>query len=250
MENTVQAVLLTVSGGRLMILLEEDEDEKDTYRLPGTVDHEDEDLDRALERLLSAYADRPENYYFCQIYTFGAAARVSSQRSIATVYLCLVPEHSVQDASGRWFALSRNLVESGTKLQRSLLAMECEGVRISYEISVRPARNYTVKDSVLTEDASAKIADDGIKAVNMALDILRNRSMSTGILFNLLPEEVTLRQIQTAYEAVNGRKTDTGNFRRDIKKMLRMSENVTKSKGRDTQLYRFDPMFQYLEENL
>ena len=57
------------------------------------------------------------------------------------------------------------------------------------------------------------LAADHIKAINMAMDVLKSRVASTGILFNLLPNECTLRQIQDAYEAVIGHKVDTGNFR-------------------------------------
>ena len=61
---------------------------------------------------------------------------------------------------------------------------------------------------------------------------------------------LTLREIQNAYEAVTGKKTDTGNFRRDIKKMLVKTGNTRKVCGKQTALYRFNPMFRYLEENL
>jgi hypothetical protein len=82
------------------------------------------------------------------------------------------------------------------------------------------------------------------------MDQVQNRAASTGILFNLLPKECTLREIQNAYEAIVGHKTDTGNFRRDIKRMLIDTGKKKKASGKQATLYSFNPMFTYLEENL
>jgi len=69
-------------------------------------------------------------------------------------------------------------------------------------------------------------------------------------MFNLLPEECTLRQMQDVYEAIIGHKTDTGNFRRDIRRMLKETEKKIKVNGKNASLYRFNPMYTFLEENL
>ena len=84
----------------------------------------------------------------------------------------------------------------------------------------------------------------------MAMDQVQHRAASTGILFNLLPDEFTLREVQNVYEAVIGHKTDTGNFRRDIKKMLNLTGRKKKVSGKDAALYSFNPLYSYMEENL
>lgn len=102
----------------------------------------------------------------------------------------------------------------------------------------------------MLKSSNVKLAADHIKAINMAMDQVQNRAASTSILFNLLPKECTLREIQNAYEAVIGHNTDTGNFRRDIKKMLIDTGKKKKVSGKSATLYTFNPMFTYLEENL
>jgi hypothetical protein len=104
--------------------------------------------------------------------------------------------------------------------------------------------------SVLNPDSNARLACDHIKAINMAMDQLQHRAASTGILFNMLPEEFTLRQAQTVYEAIIGRKTDTGNFRRDIKKMLKPTGRKCATGGKAAELYRFNPLYSFLEEKI
>ena len=110
--------------------------------------------------------------------------------------------------------------------------------------------NYVQTRSRRLDSSTAELAADHVKVINMAMDMVQHRAASTGILFNLLPEEMTLREIQTAYEAVIGHKTDTGNFRRDIRRMLKPTGNTRMVHGRRAATYRFDPMYTYLEENL
>ena len=132
-----------------------------------------------------------------------------------------------------------------------ILSCENNGVRIVYDVLDQVNRNYIQTDSVLNEELSnAKLAADHIKAINMAMDQVQHRAASTGILFNLLPEAFTLRDVQNVYESVIGHKTDTGNFRRDIKKMLTPTGRKKKVSGKDAALYSFNPLYSYMEENL
>ena len=62
--------------------------------------------------------------------------------------------------------------------------------------------------------------------------------------------DITLREIQNAYEAVIGHKVDTANFRRDIRKMLVPVGKKKKTSGKMAELFRFNPMYTYLEEDL
>lgn len=121
---------------------------------------------------------------------------------------------------------------------------------MEYEITDYAKGNHVITRSRLLDTSNACLAADHIKAVNMALDQLRNRSSLTGIIFNLLPREVTLREIQDAYESIRGHKLDTGNFRRDIRRMLVPTGNTRKVRGRNAALYTFNPLFENLEENL
>jgi len=137
------------------------------------------------------------------------------------------------------------------KMKRvSVLTLENEeyGVTISYEITDTAKENYIeTRSKLLSEEC---LAADHIKAVNMAVDQVQHRAVSTGIMFNLLPKESTLREMQTVYEALIGKTVDTGNFRRDVRKMLKETGHTKKVNGKSVKLYAFDPMYSCLRENL
>ena len=257
--NTVDMVLMTVSDGRLKLLLIRRGNHPwiGQWALPGGFVDYDEDLDHAVLRELKEETSISEDLYFTQLYTFGAADRDPRTRIISTMYLALTTEENItrskagdDAAETGWFTVTRTIISQDDVHQTSKLCLDWKDSHIAYEVTDMANRNYVKTDSHLLPESSEALAADHIKAVNMALDLLRNRAASTGILFNVLPEEMTLREIQNAYEAVTGKKTDTGNFRRDIKKMLIKTENTRKVSGKDTALYRFNPMFRYLEENL
>ena len=257
--NTVDMVLMTVSEGQLKLLLIRRGNHPwiHQWALPGGFVEFDEDLDDAVLRELKEETAIDEEFYFTQLYTFGSADRDPRTRVISTMYLALTDESNIRRskagddaAETGWFTVKRTVVSQDDGHQTSVLTLDKDDVHIAYEITDKANRNYVKTTSRLLEESSEALAADHIKAVNMAVDLLRNRAASTGILFNLLPEEMTLRQIQDAYEAVIGHKTDTGNFRRDIKRMLVNTGRTRKSAGKQAALYRFNPMFRYLEENL
>ena len=121
-------------------------------------------------------------------------------------------------------------------------------IRIEYEIRERIDRNYIRKSSTLM--SKEEIAGDHIKLINMAMDMLQKRVASSGLLFSLLPQEFTLKEVQDAYETITGKKTDTRNFRRSIVKMLDKTGNKKKTYNKESDLYRFNPMYEYLKEDL
>ncbi len=257
--NTVDMVLMTVSEGQLKLLLIRRGNHPwiHQWALPGGFVEFDEDLDDAVLRELKEETAIDEEFYFTQLYTFGSADRDPRTRVISTMYLALTDESNIRRskagddaAETGWFTVKRTVVSQDDGHQTSVLTLDKDGVHIAYEITDKANRNYVKTTSRLLEESNEALAADHIKAINMAVDLLRNRAASTGILFNLLPEEMTLRQIQDAYEAVVGHKTDTGNFRRDIKRMLVNTGRTRKSAGKQAALYRFNPMFRYLEENL
>lgn len=259
--NTVDMILMTVSEGELKVLLIRRKDHPfiHDWAMPGGFVNFDEDIDTAVERELMEETSMSEPNYFRQLYTFGAADRDPRTRVITTAYLSMTPESNIRHAKAGddaadtgWFTL-RKVTESLDETGRvSVLTLDLDekDVHMCYRITDKAMDNYVETRSELMDQSNAKLAADHIKAINMALDQLRNRAAGTGILFNLLPKEFTLREVQNAYEAVIGHKVDTGNFRRDIKKMLRASGKTKKTGSKRAATYTFNPMYEYLEENL
>lgn len=259
--NTVDMVLMTVFEGKLKLLLVKRGNHPfiHDWALPGGFVNFDEDLDDAVERELAEETHITKHTYFRQLYTLGNADRDPRTRIISTVYLSLTPEENIKNtragddaADTAWFTVSKVTEKTDARGRTSLLTLEDEAqdIRMEFRIYDKAMHNYIETRSVMLKSSNVKLAADHIKAINMAMDQVQNRAASTGILFNLLPKECTLREIQNAYEAVIGHKTDTGNFRRDIKKMLIDTGKKKKVNGKSASLFTFNPMFSYLEENL
>ncbi len=259
--NTVDMIVMTVEDGQLKVLLIRRKDHPwiGDWALPGGFVNFDEDLEQAALRELQEETNIAENTYFRQLYTLGKADRDPRTRVISTAYLSMTRAENIRKtragddaADARWFTIAKTLLEKDENGRRTLLQLyeEKDGIRIEYEVTDTALHNYVQTRSQRLDSSTAELAADHVKVINMAMDMVQHRAASTGILFNLLPEEMTLREIQTAYEAVIGHKTDTGNFRRDIRRMLKPTGNTRMVHGRRAATYRFDPMYTYLEENL
>ena len=259
--NTVDMIVMTVEDGQLKVLLIRRKDHPwiGDWALPGGFVNFDEDLEQAALRELQEETNIAENTYFRQLYTLGKADRDPRTRVISTAYLSMTRAENIRKtragddaADARWFTIAKTLLDKDENGRRTLLQLheEKDGIRIEYEVIDTALHNYVQTRSRRLDSSTAELAADHVKVINMAMDMVQHRAASTGILFNLLPEEMTLREIQTAYEAVIGHKTDTGNFRRDIRRMLKPTGNTRMVHGRRAATYRFDPMYTYLEENL
>ena len=143
------------------------------------------------------------------------------------------------------FTVEKKTVELKESERISKLTLQGE-VEISYEIKETVYNNYIRRSSrLLTEE---QLAADHIKLVNMAVDQLRTDAISSGLLFNLLPEKFTLKEVQKAYEAVSGLKVDTPNFRRGIVSRLIATDEYRKNR-KAARLYRFNPLYVNMEGN-
>ena len=259
--NTVDMILMTISGGSLKILLVKRKDHHfiHDWALPGGFINFDEDMETAVQRELAEETNITDHTYFKQLYTFGNADRDPRTRIITTAYLSMTPEENIRNTAagddaeerGR-FTISKITVHTGDEGRESVIRMDLpeKNIHMIYDVTDSVKSNYVETRSVLNPDSNARLACDHIKAINMAMDQLQHRAASTGILFNMLPEEFTLRQAQTVYEAIIGRTTDTGNFRRDIRKMLKATGKKCATGGKAAELFRFNPLYSFLEEKI
>ena len=92
-------------------------------------------------------------------------------------------------------------------------------------------------------DEMPQLYSDHNDMVAKALSILRRRSATEPICFNLLPSLFTLTQLQHVYEAIQGEETDKRNFRKRIKNMdfIEKTELIDhKTSKRGAALFRFN----------
>ncbi|MEO7393721.1 MAG: NUDIX domain-containing protein [Chitinophagaceae bacterium] len=85
-----------------------------------------------------------------------------------------------------------------------------------------------------------ELAFDHLKILHTCLSRLRNQIMEMPIIFNLLPDKFSLRELQEVYEAILGIKLDRRNFRKkiNIKDWLQdLNEMETNQSHRPGKLY-------------
>ncbi|MBR2578222.1 MAG: NUDIX hydrolase [Erysipelotrichaceae bacterium] len=257
--NTVDMLLLSVIKKKLSILLIKRRNFPwiNTWALPGGFVEFDEDLDDAAFRELKEETNIDSSLYFRQLYTLGKADRDPRTRVITTAYISLVPQESVRNTragddakEAKWFTIKKvtKSIEDSRKTSSIIMKNEEDDIEIEYEIREEIDRNYIKKSSELL--SREEIAGDHIKLINMAMDMLQTRVASSGLLFSLLPEEFTLKEAQEVYETILDKKQDTRNFRRSITKMLKKTGRKKKTYNRESDLYSFDPMYEYLKEDL
>ncbi len=91
-------------------------------------------------------------------------------------------------------------------------------------------------------DALPPLAFDHADILKYALQRLRYKLEYTSVGFELLPNEFTLTELQSAYETVLGEKLDKRNFRRRILEagvLAETSRHRAEGQGRPAQLYRY-----------
>jgi 8-oxo-dGTP diphosphatase len=139
--------------------------------------------------------------YLEQLYTFGAPSRDPRDRVITVAYFAVVPASNVVPCA----------------------AEDAERVRW-WPIYDLPA-----------------LAFDHAEILTYALTRLRYKLEYTAVGFELLPEEFTLTELQSAYEIVLGEKLDKRNFRRKILSagVIESSGRTRSGEGRPARLYRY-----------
>jgi 8-oxo-dGTP diphosphatase len=88
------------------------------------------------------------------------------------------------------------------------------------------------------------LAFDHRPILDYALQRLRYKLEYTPVGFRLLPEEFSLSQVQTAYEAILGRALDKRNFRKkllSLKVLKPLARTARDGAHRPARLYRFEP---------
>ena len=256
--NTVDILVFTVIDKQLSLLLIKRKNHPwiNKWALPGGFVGIDEDLSQAAIRELKEETGIGNDLYFKQLYTFGKADRDPRMRIITTAYMTLArfsdirrPVAGDDAAEAEWFTVSRTEEESSENEKSFLVLLENKdkGIRIEYRVKDRLVRNYISRSSKLLSKQA--LAADHIKIINKAMDELQSHVADSGMVFNLLPEEFTLKEAQDVYETITCKKKDVANFRRDIMKMLVPTDKKVKRYNKEALLYRFNPLLQFYRED-
>lgn len=92
-------------------------------------------------------------------------------------------------------------------------------------------------------DQLPRLFMDHATIISKALDTLREQLAIKPVGYNLMPEEFTLPELQSLYEAILGRKLNRGNFYRKIMRygiLVQLPHQRTGKAHKSPNLYRFD----------
>lgn len=200
----VDNCIFTVVDGRLQVLLIQMRKKpfQGMWALPGGLIDEGDSLRAAAARILKEQTG-VEGLYLEQLYTFDGRTRDPEGRVVSVAYYSLVPP-------------------VGLALRTTL---KYEAVRF-WDCNDHPR----------------ELAYDHEAILGYAQARLQAKVQYTNVMWSLLPPRFTLRELQTAYEAVLNRRLDKRNFRKKILSLGLLRASGQKSKGgrhRPAMLYQF-----------
>lgn len=87
---------------------------------------------------------------------------------------------------------------------------------------------FVNKDITLSKD---DFGFDHFQIIQKAIERLQSKILYMDIVFNLLPKEFTLTQMQNIYETILGKKDTAANFRRKISHLVQETDKYTSNMG-------------------
>ena len=102
---------------------------------------------------------------------------VDMQLVVTNMHLSPKYGETYKEIEADGFTISKKVIENGEHHRTSLLTLdEEEGIHMEYEIHDTAMHNYVETRSLIKEGSNAELAADHIKGINMAMDMLQNRS--------------------------------------------------------------------------
>jgi 8-oxo-dGTP diphosphatase len=185
----------------------------ESLKLPGSMVYDDEDIDTAATRVLKDLTGL-ENIYLQQFQVFGSPDRLSNINDLNWLQ------------SITRMKINRVVTIAYYSLIKLHKSMPCEGKVVWCDIKNMP-----------------QLAFDHKEIVQRGLYMLRREVHNEPLVFELLPKKFTIRQLQTLYELIEGKKLDNRNFRKSIAKWGYLSAINEKERNvahKPAQYFRFD----------
>lgn len=227
------------------------------WALPGGFAGIEESLDEAARRELASETE-VSDVYLEQLYTWGEPKRDPRTRVISCSYMALVDSAALKLRAGddaedvKWFTVRRKVIErqdnheENERITSKTVKLEFDADGIHLEAIVKTTVDTEGKDTRIRREVlqSEGLAFDHATIINYGIERLRNKLIYTGIVFNLMPKQFTLTDLQQVYEVILDKDLLKANFRRKIAMMVLPTEYMTKDDGhRPARLYRFNPQW-------
>ena len=196
------------TGLRILLYQRTAEPYQNRWCLPGGFLNIDETPEDNIRRKILEKSN-VSKCYLEQLYTFCDLNRDPRARVISISYLGLMNEAESRRFNGEttWFTVGYN-------------------------------SNRPVFQNGESELRDPDCGFDHYNIIQTALERLRSKILYRNIIFNLLPAEFTLTQLQNVYETILGKKDQAANFRRKIMDLVQGTGRYTSDKGhRPAELY-------------
>lgn len=204
-DNKVMSILLVKREGYPF---------KDRYCLPGGfLNPKDETLEECAKRVLKSETNL-EDIYLEQLYTFDSINRDPRMRVVSTSFVSLIDKNKITNMINKnasWFD-----IESITE-KDNIVSIKLNNGTCSFELKIKQElRDKTTDRYKYTGLDNKLIAFDHDIVILSGLNRIRNKLSYTDIVFNMMPEYFTLKDLQQVYEIILGKKLLDPAFRRMI----------------------------------
>lgn len=242
---TVDMLIFSVNEARdtLKVLLVKRKDHPyiDCWAIPGGFMNMDESAGEAARRELAEETGLTD-VYMEQLYTFTNPGRDPRMRIVSIAYMALISETDVTAGDDALDAAWFDIMQAEDKVY---LHNEERGIIMKYTVKDNVFQNgvLTIDDYYLETEGFPKFAFDHQNLFYTGLVRLRGKAEYTPLLFNLMPEQFTLAELQKVYELVLNRKLYKMSLKRMAEPYIEMTgkkmERRGKSSGKPPMFYRY-----------
>jgi ADP-ribose pyrophosphatase YjhB (NUDIX family) len=209
---------------------------KDKWCLPGGFVGINETIDNAALRIL-ANETNLHNIFIEQLYTFGSLDRDPRTRVISVSYVALIDKNMTSDKlndNASWFDID-------VKEDEEYLEMTLDNGEEVLVIKLKKVLQHRTTDKYNYEIINnTSLAFDHPLVIATGITRIKNKLEYTNIVFNIMPEQFTLGELQQVYEVILGRKLLDPAFRRIIADKVEKTGNYQKGEGhRPSALFKF-----------
>lgn len=210
---------------------------KDKWCFPGGFVGYDEDLDKAPTRILKNETNL-DDIYLEQLYTYGEVKRDPRMRVISTAYMALVDKNRLNSSlkeEAAWFDI--NVLEDNNIVD-IYLTNDTKNIHIKLEKVLKDKTTDRYEFKILE---NKDLAFDHAKVLLGGIERLRNKVNYTDIVFNMMPEYFTLKELQNVYEVILNKKLLDPAFRRIIGLKVEKTDKMRTGEGhRPSVLFKYN----------
>lgn len=227
---------LTKKNYSLLLIKRDDYPFKDKWCLPGGFVGIDETLDESAQRILKNETNL-QDIYLEQLYTFSDPKRDPRMRVISTSYIALVDKNRLEGKipkNASWFDIH---ILQDDKSYNITLDNGVEEIKFIVGKTLKEHSTDRYKFKIVKND---KLAFDHPLVIVSGIERLKNKIEYTDIVFNMMPKEFTLGELQQVYEVILGKKLLDPAFRRIIASKVEKTDKMKTGEGhRPSALFRY-----------